>query len=135
MNYWFAGGLIAVAVAATGLALWAGPNLAISAVAAAAAVVAAGLLFLSAWVDRPPARVAVAPYRSERDIPPFRYGFRSGRFGREELISTLDRIERLGPTPELKSRSSGEMDSIARLSAAEFSDYVRRRLDDLEART
>jgi hypothetical protein len=135
MNPWLASLLIVVAAGATGIALWAGSNLAIAAVGAATAVVAAGLLFLSAWVDRAEPRPVVRPASSDRNVLPFRYGFRSGRFGREEVIETLDRIERLGPTPELKSRSSTEMHALVRLSGPEFSEYVRHRVDDLEART
>jgi hypothetical protein len=135
MNRWFAGLLLVLAGAATGVALWAGPNLPVAAGAAAAAVLAAGALFLTAWFDRADRRPGVAARSPERDIFLFRFGFRSGRFGREEVVTTLDRIERSGPAPELQPRSSREMDEIVRLSAREFSDYVRRRVDDLEART
>jgi hypothetical protein len=126
--------LILFAAGMTGLALWAGRNVDVAAPAAAAAVVAAGLLFVGAWQDNPRGNDAVVPPPPERDIFLFRYGFRSGRLGREEIVATLDRIERMGPTPELPSRATGDLARITALSRVEFRAYVRRRLDDLEAR-
>lgn len=135
MNPWWAGLLLGVAAGATGLAVWAGPNLPVAALGAAFAVLAAGVLFVGAWVDRPNRRASVPARTPERDVFLFRFGFHSGRFGREEVVTTLDRIERWGPSPELPGRSAHDMDSLAHLSSAEFSDYVRHRLDELEART
>jgi hypothetical protein len=127
--------LLLLVVGATGLALWAGPNLPIASVGAAIAVLAAGLLFVGAWLDRPNRRPTPAARGRDADAFQFRFGFRSGRFGREEIVATLDRIERWGPTPELPGRSTREMDDLVRLSGPEFSDYVRQRVEELEART
>lgn len=135
MNRFAAALLIAVAGAATGLAVWAGANVVIAAPAAGAAVFAAGLLFLVTVFDRPRA-AARAPVRdAPRDEYLFRFGFRSGRLGREEILATLDRIERSGPNPDLPGRTSREVASVVGLPRPEFRDYVRRRLDDLEARS
>jgi len=126
--------LILVAGGATGVAIWADRNLALAAPAAAVAVLAAGLLFVGAWFDNPRAPVPTPVLPTERDVYLFRFGFRSGRLGREEIVATLDKIERLGPTPELSPRSARDMTAITELSRAEFREYVRRRLDDLESR-
>jgi len=135
MNYALAGFLVAVAAGATGVAIWAGPNPAIAAPAAALAVVAAGLLFLAAGVDRPPVAAPPRPPALPRDEYLFRYGFRSGPLGREEIVATLDRIERSGPNPQLPSRSSSEVASVVELPRADFREYVRRRVEDLEVRS
>jgi hypothetical protein len=135
MNSPFGWLLLVVAAAATAVALWAGPNLPIAGPAAAVAVLAAGLVFAFAWLDRPDRRPVPPSPPPDRDVFLFRYGFHSGRLGREEIVSTLDRIERMGPTPNLYGRTPGEIDSIVSLSGSEFREYVRTRLDDLEVRT
>ena len=127
-------GWVGLAAAATGVALWAGANTAIAAPAAAVAVFAAGALFvgawLGAWAAEPP-----APAPPVADGPaPFRFGFRSGRLGREEIVDTLDRIERTGPNPTLPVRTAPEIAALTSLSRSEFRAYVRRRVDDLEER-
>jgi len=127
--------LIALAAGATGIALWAGPNPQIAGPAAATAVGAAALLFvgvgLDAWSGR---SVPTPPAAPERDEFLFRFGFRSGRLGREEIVATLDRIERSGPTPLLPGRSVREVQSIVELPRADFREYVRHRIEDLEER-
>ncbi len=135
MNASWAGLLLVVAAGATGIAVWAGPNLAIAGVGAAVAVLAAGLLFVGAWLDRPSRRPAPAALAPDPDLLRHRFGLRPGRFAREEVITTLDRIERSGATPDLPHRSTNEITELAQLSRSEFSEYVRRRLDELEAET
>jgi hypothetical protein len=127
--------LIGIALVATGVAVWAGPNLTFAAPAAAVAVLAAGFLFVSAWMDNPPEARSAGRDPEGGEVRVDRLWFQSGRLGREEIIATLDRIERLGPTPDLPARSGAELSEITGLSRSEFRAYVRRRLEDLEARS
>jgi hypothetical protein len=135
MNRVVAGLLIAIAALATGVGVWAGGNLEFAAPAATTAVLAAGLLLVGVWLDRRPAAPAVPVAAPPRDEFLFRFGFRSGRLGREEVLSTLDRIERTGPNPNLPARSSEEIASVVGLPRADFREYVRRRVQDLEDRS
>jgi hypothetical protein len=135
MNSPVAGLLILVAAGATAVALWAGPNLTLAAPAATLAVLAAGLLVAGAWLDRrnrAPASVALPTGGDEFLV---RFGFGKGRLGREEIVATLDRIERTGATPELPVLPRSEMEAIVGLSGPAFREYVRRRIEDLEVRT
>lgn len=135
MNRLAAGGLVALAAGATGVAIWSGANVSVAAPAAGTAVVAAGLLFVVALLDRAAVITAPSARDSPRDEYLFRFGFRSGRLGREEILATLDRIERSGPNPHLPGRTSKQIASIVELPRPEFRDYVRRRVDELEARS
>ncbi|HTW39762.1 MAG TPA: hypothetical protein VMF04_02740 [Thermoplasmata archaeon] len=128
---WF---LPVVAVVLTGLALWAGPNVPLALPAAALAVVAAGFLFLGAWSDSQGRRKPKVAMVWEPDVFRLRTAIRSGPLGREEIITTLDRVERMGPTPGLPTRSTDEMNRLTRVSPEEFRRYLRHRLQDLEAR-
>jgi hypothetical protein len=126
--------LPAVAAGATGLAIWAGSNLALAIPAAGLATLAAGMLFAGAWLEaRSRARRRPLSHRP-REIFRLRHALRSGPLGREELVTTLDRIERQGPTPELPARSVEEMEGLVGLGSTDFRLYLRGRLDDLEAR-
>ncbi|MGA8302482.1 MAG: hypothetical protein WB873_02125 [Thermoplasmata archaeon] len=127
--------LILVAAAATAVALWAGPNLMVAGPAATLAVLAAGLLVAGAWLDRRDrgAPDVVLPAGGDEFL--VRFGFGKGRLGREEIVTTLDKIERTGATPGLPVLPTKEMDAIVGLSGPAFREYVRRRIDDLEART
>ncbi len=59
--------------------------------------------------------------------------FLSGPMGRELLVYRLDRLERAGPTPGLPTRTHQEIAGIVGLSPSEFRDYLRGRLEALEA--
>ncbi|MGA8542652.1 MAG: hypothetical protein WB947_03815 [Thermoplasmata archaeon] len=128
---WF---LPAVAIVATGIAIWAGPNLAIALPAAGLAVLAPGLLFAGSWLDAEERRGRRAATGFRPEVFRLRSAIRSGPLGREELVTTLDRIERSGPTPNLRPRTVDEMHALIRVSPSEFRAYLRGRLDDLEAR-
>jgi hypothetical protein len=121
----------AVAIAASGLALGAGRDLSIALPAAVLAVVAGALTIVEVLVQGSPPRA-----RRESTVPNPRASvhaaFRSGRYGREELLTTLDKLERAGPHPDLPSRPAGEIDRLTRLPAAEFRQYVADRLHALE---
>jgi hypothetical protein len=127
--------LLAIAFVATAVAVWADTNLAVAVPAAGVALIAAALLFLDAWAagGRPILRASVRRPPALHDS--LRVAFRSGRMGRETVVDLLDRLERAGPNPELPARRPEELASLARLSPAEFRDYLRQRLDELEARS
>ncbi len=116
----------------TGIAIAAGPNLALAVPAGATAVALAMFLGLyGAAVSRSPAR------RSHR-IPETRPSFRIHRglvgdqIHREEVLLLLDHVERAGPNPALPSRTRDETASIMSMEAPEFRRYVATRLDQLE---
>ena len=126
--------LPAVAVVFVAIAVWAGPNVPLALPVAAVGIVVAGLLFLRAWVASEPRRRPVAPLVWEPDVFRLRTAIRSGPLGREELVTTLDRVERMGPTPDLPTRSTDAMRRLTHVSPEEFRSYLRHRLDELEAR-
>jgi hypothetical protein len=126
--------LPAVALGATGLAVWAGPNLALAIPAAALAVVAAGVAFARAGLGARPRTPYHPSFGPPREMFHIRSALHSGRLGQEEIVAQLDHMERTGPTPDLPSRTVPELESIIRLSPAEFREYLRGRLDDLERR-
>jgi hypothetical protein len=128
---WF---LPAVAIVLTGIAIWAGPNVPLALPAAALAVVAMGFLFLGAWEDSEARSKPTVPLVWEPDVFRLRTAIRSGNLGREEIVTTLDRVERMGPTPDLPTRTADEMARLTRVSPQEFRQYLRHRLDDLEGR-
>jgi|HubBroStandDraft_1064217.scaffolds.fasta_scaffold04820_9 hypothetical protein len=128
---WF---LPVVAIGLTGVALWAGPNVPLALPAAALAVLVAGFLFVGAWRDSEARPKPKAPLLFEPDVFRLRTAIRSGPLGREEIITTLDRVERMGPTPDLPTRGTDEMNQLIRVTPEEFRQYLRHRLQDLEAR-
>jgi hypothetical protein len=128
---WF---LPAIAALAAALAIWAGPNLTIALPAAAIATLAAGLLFVEAGIESRNRRLRRSELSWQPELFRLRSAIRSGPLGREELVTTLDRVERAGPAPDLPARAGAEMEAIVGLPASEFRRYLRTRLDDLEAR-
>jgi hypothetical protein len=122
------------ALAATGIAVWAGPNLALAIPAAAIAVFLAAVLFAFALNDSWGEGARRGPPRARPEVFRLRAALRSGPMGREALVATLDRVERSGPTPDLPKRTAEEIAQIVDLSPTEFRAYLRSRLDDLEAR-
>jgi len=129
---WF---LLAVAVVAMGIAVWADNNFRIAIPASVVAVIAAGLLFIDAFVGRETLPRPVEERPAVREAGPLRTAFRSGRLGRETIADLLDRLERAGPNPGLPGRLGEETKRILRMPADEFRNYVRQRLDDLESRS
>jgi hypothetical protein len=126
--------LALLAFALVGLAIWAGPNIPLALPAAALAILFLGLLFLLAWSDSEPRRRPTTPRVWEPDVSRLRTAIRSGPLGREEIVTTLDRVERMGPTPDLPTRGVDEMDRLTHVSPQEFRSYLRRRIEELEAR-
>jgi len=127
--------LLAIALAATGIAVWAGTNLAAAVPAAGVALLSAALLFVDAAATRGPANLPSDVRRRPATRDSLRTAFRSGRMGREMIVDLLDRLERAGPNPALPPRRPEEVASLARLSPTEFRDYLRSRLAELEAGT
>jgi hypothetical protein len=133
MNPFVNWGLPVVAGVATVLAVLAGSNLAIALPAAVVAVLAAALLFARRWSDRArPPEPSAPPPRTDADR--LRLAFRSGRIGREEVVITLNRLERSFLDPELAPPPVDELSRLAALPPEEFLTYVRRTVDRLEAR-
>jgi hypothetical protein len=128
---WF---LPAVAAVLVGVAIWAGPNVPLALPAAAIAVIVVAAMFVLAWADSEGRKRPKVATVWEPDVFRLRTAIRSGPLGREEIITTLDRVERMGPTPDLPTRGVDEMNQLTKVSPEEFRTYLRRRLDDLEAR-
>lgn len=122
----------ATALFATAIAIAAEGNLPV-AVPAAVVAVAAGVLAVAevgVRSGRPGRPTGLgSPANPKASV---RAAFRAARLGREELVMTLDRIERTGRNPDLPGRRIEEMDRVAGLSRPEFRAYVRGRLDELE---
>ena len=124
-----------VVIVASGVALWAGPDLTVAVPASIVAVAGGvGLLALAIRTSRPPLR-APPPALPVASHDHLRSLFHPGRIGREAMVFALDRLERLGPHPTLPARRTEELERLRSLSLAEFRAYVRARLDALEAGT
>lgn len=124
--------LSAFAVIATGVAIWAEWNLSIAVPAAVIAIICASLLFVEPWANRTPSPFVQSRLPSSGAGGSLRRALTSGRFGREAIVDTLDRLERAGPNPSLSARRPEEADRILRMPEGEFREYLRGRLDRLE---
>ena len=125
----------AVAAVATGVAVWAGTNVALALPAATVAVAAAALLFVESVPSVTRRGLPPVPLRSSSGVDRIRTAFRTGRVGRELIVSLLDNYERTGPNPAFAGRRPEEQARLARLTGSEFREYVRGRIDELEARS
>ncbi len=135
MNHPFSALAGAIAVVATGVAVWAGANFALAVPAATVAVAAAAFHFVEAAPsvarrERP----AGAP-RAPGEVDRIRTAFRTGRVGRELIVSLLDHYERTGPNPAFAGRRPEEQARLVRLPGPEFHEYLLRRIEELEARS
>jgi hypothetical protein len=116
---------------ATVTALLVGSNYAVAVPAATVAVVAAALalvgpLRLRRVEKRPPT------YLPAVHVGSVRAALNGGEPGREDLVLTLDLLERRISRPDLPAKSAAEITALVRQPAAEFREYVNRRLDELE---
>jgi hypothetical protein len=128
----FGWGLAGIAAAAAAVAVIAGTNLPVAVPAAALAVLAASLLFVRAWTERAEAaRELGRPTGTDTDR--MRLAFRTGRLGREEIVVTLNRLERSFRDGGLPPPTVEELTRVAALPADAFLRYVREHLDRLEA--
>ncbi len=121
-----------VAVVATVVAVVSGDHLSYALPAAAIAVLAAALLFVRTWSAR--ARRPEPPPPPRTDVDRMRLAFHSGRLGREELVLTLNRLERSFLDRDLPPPSVDELARITALPPEQFLGYLRSRVDRLEAR-
>jgi hypothetical protein len=125
----------ALAVAAAGVAIWAGSNLSVALPAGAVAVAAAAFLLVDAGLrSAPPERRPPAP-RPANPKQNLRASFRSAGFGREVILDAVDRVDRILLSPELPTRSIEESQRVQRMTADEFRAYLASRLDAIEARS
>ncbi len=131
----FGWGLVVTALAATGVAIWAGPNLSIAAPAAIVAIAAAALLFVEVALRSGTGRPRPAPEALLPRPAMVRTAFVSGRLGRERLVLMLDTLDRRAGEADRGPRSPEEIDRFSRMTPEEFRAYLRQRLDGLEART
>lgn len=127
--------LCAFATVATGIAVWAGPNVSVALPAAVVAVIAASLLFIEVGANRISSARLRRAAPSPSAVGTLRRAFTSGRLGREAIVDTLDRLERAGPNPNLPARQLEETGRILRMSEREFREYLRTRVDQLELRS
>ncbi len=119
--------VLALGVLAT--AIHAGPG---PAIAWAAIAVGAGSLLLVLSLA-----LASRDAWSRRTAPPLevnalRAWIRSGELGHEEIVRLLDRIDRMGPHPELGVRTEPEMARYRTMGRSEFLEVVSARLDEIE---
>lgn len=131
-------GLLALAAALAGVAIWAGPNLGLAVPAGAAAVVVGGLLFATGWPRTSELRhPRPAPVETPDPTPTVnvRLAFASGALGREDLVLLLDKVERAGPNPTLPVRSADELHALTSRPERDFLAYVADRLGSLEEET
>ncbi|HYA10491.1 MAG TPA: hypothetical protein VEH10_02315 [Thermoplasmata archaeon] len=121
-----------VAVLATALAFAAGPTYELAVPAATVAVIAAALTIVEVIV-RQRAQVGTD---AERPLPApggVRGAFTGGEPGREDIVLTIDLLERKISRPDLPARTGAQIASIVRRPPAEFRRYLAERLDALEA--
>jgi len=123
---------LAFIVLTTGIAIAAGPNLALAVPAGAAAVVLA--MFLGLYSSASLRSLERRPHRAPEIRPSFRIhrGLVGDPIHREEVLLLLDRVERAGPNPRLPSRTRSELVRIMSMETPEFRRYVATRLDQLE---
>lgn len=131
----FSWGLVAVAAIAAAVAIWTRSNTGLALAAASVALLAAVLIFVEVGIRTwsPFGRVAAPSSRNPLDV--VREAFDSGRLGRESVVALLDRLYWTSLNPDRPMTTIEQLDSIARMSPAEFREYVRVRVEYLEARS
>ena len=127
--------LLTLSIVATAITIWADSNDTIAIPGAVVAVVAASLLFAEVALRTPHSRSLVPGWTARAQPAEVRAAFVSGRLGREKLVTFLDRLELAGPTPEERNRTPDALNENLAMSREEFREYVRSRLDHLEAGT
>ncbi len=87
-----------------------------------------------------PLRLRYAERRPAAHFPAVNVGsvreaFVGGEPGREDVVLKLDLLERKISRPDLPARKPWEIAEIVRQPPAAFREYVRGRVDELEARS
>ena len=132
---WITLGLLGGAAAGLGVALWAGPNVAVAAPAAGAAALAAGGYAAAVLAERvrfprrPDEPLAGDPIVGLRDA------FRSGAIGRQKIIQTVGTMERALLPRESAPVSPDEERRLLTGTSAEFHAWVEERVRHLERET
>lgn len=121
----------AVAGVSIVVAAIAGPDYGLAVPAATIAVIAAALTVIDALgrhrgpIDGPNLRRSLSPGG-------VRGAFRGGEASREDIVLTIDLLERKLARPDLPTRSSAELAEICRRSPEQFRRYVADRIASLE---
>ncbi len=133
--------LLLVALGAAAVAIWAGTNLTIALPAALLALLVAAAMVYDGWSQGATAERAVSGLPTavsgattdtkSASLPPLD----GSRFDREEVVLLLDQVERTIRDPSLPSHRLEDLDRLATLPPEQFRDYVRRRVEALEAGT
>lgn len=122
--------LLALAGAAIGIAVYAGPNQGVATAGALVALIAAGI-FVIGLARRTTVVPRPAPPTADASSP-FRISLQAGRPGRSEVVALLDELERRSVRPTRPTTPTLEIARLRALPRTEFREYVRGRLVDLE---
>jgi len=118
--------------AATGVAVWAGPNAAVAVPAAGLAVAGVALLAALSFVGRlRPSRTLFRP-PERATLVLLREGFRSGPLGRQSIITALGGLDASIRGPRRAPVSMDEESRIREMPSADFRRWVETRLAELE---
>jgi hypothetical protein len=120
-----------VAGMATAVAFAAGAAYSIAVPAATVAVLAAALTIVEVILHQR-GETQTAAERAPLVPGGVRAAFGGGEPGREDIVLTLDLLERRISRPDLPARTGQEVAAIVHRPPAEFRRYVAKRLDELE---
>ncbi|HTT16904.1 MAG TPA: hypothetical protein VMH49_06065 [Thermoplasmata archaeon] len=112
----------------------AGPRYSVAVPAATVAVIAAALAFIEPLRQRRTER-ARRVYAPPVHVGSVREAFAGGEPGREDIVLTLDLLERRIDRPDLPARTGPEITALVRQPPEAFRRYLAARLDDLERRS
>jgi len=121
----------ALAGIATIVAFAVGPTYSVAVPAATVAVVAASLTIVEVIV-RQRSEAEAGPARAPIVPGGVRGALAGGEPGREDVVLTLDLLERKISRPDLPARTGPQVTAIVRRPAPEYRRYVAQRLDELE---
>lgn len=124
----------AIAGIATLVAVVGGAHYSVAVPAATVAVVAAALTFIDP-LNRRRTDAPRRAYHPAVHLGSVREAFVGGEPGWEDIVLTLDLLERKLSNPNLPARTGPEVAAIVRQSPERFRAYLARRLDELEGRS
>jgi hypothetical protein len=124
---------LVTAVFATGLAIWAGPNLTIAVPAAVAAVaIGVGVGIWRALKPAPPATATSALPKEPTPLLDLEGALHSGALGRDYVLILLDTLDRRLRDRNLPKRAEKERQRLLSGPDAAFRAYVEGRVTELE---